>query len=495
MAGWSARRVSRLALCLLCLLSIQWRAPGQVASDAAPTLRVGFTRGDAVNRPAERYAIQPLPLEAYVARVLAGEAAAGSPPAALEALAIAIRTYALFNRDRHGSGGFDLCDETHCQVVRNATPESARATEATAGRVLLADGVPAAVFYSASCGGHTEMPSAVWPGSDDPEHLPAQPDDACAGRPRWQAHLSARDLSRALEAAGYRGRLRNVTVVARSTSGRVTELELDGMTPSQMSGQDLRTALGTHLGGNLVKSAAFEVERTGRDYRFVGRGFGHGVGLCVLGSTALASRGQTADEILARYFPGLSVGGVGAGPATPVEAGSRVDSGAVSIADREEVDLLVDQAHKQLSVVLGLPIQPSMSARAHATMAEYERATGQPWFTSGFVVDDVLHIVPVDGLRSRGLLERTIRRGVVQLLTDQALAGRPAWVREGAASVFADRVTGSIASERRPPRTVCPRDGELLQPVSVGSLAEARERARACFERQLRGGRGWAEVR
>ena len=44
---------------------------------------------------------------------------AESPPAALEALAITIRTYALANRDRHRADGFDLCDETHCQVVRD----------------------------------------------------------------------------------------------------------------------------------------------------------------------------------------------------------------------------------------------------------------------------------------------------------------------------------------------------------------------------------------
>ena len=84
--------------------------------DAAPIeLRVGFAK------PGGGYAVQTLPLETYIARVLAGEAARESPPAALEALAIAIRTFALGNPDRHRADGFDLCDETHCQVVRTAT--------------------------------------------------------------------------------------------------------------------------------------------------------------------------------------------------------------------------------------------------------------------------------------------------------------------------------------------------------------------------------------
>ena len=81
----------------------------QRAAGAAPAeLRIGFARSDG------SYTIQTIPLETYIARVLAGEAARDSPPAALEALAITIRTFTLFNQDRHRADGFDLCDETHC---------------------------------------------------------------------------------------------------------------------------------------------------------------------------------------------------------------------------------------------------------------------------------------------------------------------------------------------------------------------------------------------
>ena len=116
-----------------------------------------------------------IPLETYVARVLAGEAARDSPPAALEALAITIRTYALANRDRHRADGFDLCDETHCQVIRAATPLTERAARSD-GRpgAACATAVVASVYYSASCGGQTEIPSNVWPGADDPPYLPSR---------------------------------------------------------------------------------------------------------------------------------------------------------------------------------------------------------------------------------------------------------------------------------------------------------------------------------
>ena len=47
-----------------------------------------------------------------------------------EALAIAARTFAFANRRRHARDGFDLCDSTHCQVLREPYP-AARAASAT----------------------------------------------------------------------------------------------------------------------------------------------------------------------------------------------------------------------------------------------------------------------------------------------------------------------------------------------------------------------------
>src|SRR5262245_21175252 len=112
-------------------------------------LRVGIARSGG------GYAVTAIPLETYVARVLAGEAARDSRPAALESLAITIRTFALANLNRHRADGFDLCDQTHCQVVRPATPATERAAQATSGRLLVRNGAPASVFYTASCGGRT----------------------------------------------------------------------------------------------------------------------------------------------------------------------------------------------------------------------------------------------------------------------------------------------------------------------------------------------------
>ena len=271
--------------------------------------------------------MQTFALETYIARVLAGEAGRDSRPAALEALAITIRTYALANAGRHNADGFDLCDQTHCQVMRTPTPAHERAAQATAGRALLRNGVPAPVFYSASCGGQTEIPSAVWPGQEDPSYMPSQPDDACMGLPAWTAEIEAEDLTRALRAGGFPRR--TAARLPRPVAGRVGTRRAITRRRDDARGNLgpglLRAVVGRTLGWQLIKSAAFELERVGDTYRFDGRGSGHGVGMCVIGSMNLAVAGRTATEILNRYFPGLEIAvpGLPSGPAASVVARGR----------------------------------------------------------------------------------------------------------------------------------------------------------------------------
>jgi stage II sporulation protein D len=273
----------------------------QAIGSAATLIRAGLLRG-------KSYEVTTLPLEEYVSRVLAGEAARDSPDAALQALAIAIRTFAVANLGRHRAEGFNLCDQTHCQVLRASSAATERAAGATAGQVLMFDGAPASIFYSASCGGHTERPSAVWPGSVDLPYLPTRADDACGGHPEWTAELRAGDLQRVLALAGYKGRLRGIRVASRHESGRVDRLIVAGLTPNSLSGQDLRMAVARVPSLAQIQSAAFEVKLAGGQYRFTGHGYGHGVGLCVIGSVRLASSGVSARSILERYFPGTTLG-------------------------------------------------------------------------------------------------------------------------------------------------------------------------------------------
>jgi SpoIID/LytB domain protein len=488
--------------------------PESIPNPESRTVRVGLAH------PGGGYAISDMPIETYVARALGGEAVRGSQPAALEALAITIRTFALANRGRHRADGFDLCDQTHCQVVRTATAATERAAQETAGRLLLRDGVAATVYYSASCGGHTVVPSDVWPGHEDPPYLPAKEDDACEGAPAWTAALREADLLRALRASGFRGdALRDMRISSRNGSGRVAHLRLDGLTPDRISGQDLRVAVGRTLGWQHVKSTAFDLHKKDDVYRFSGRGSGHGVGLCVIGSAKLAERGAKADAILARYFPGLEIGPIGVRPpAGPNRWSSTSDpiatkspplgselSVLVSLPDDDEgeratIERQTVKARDDLARTLGVSAPPRVTLRFHPTTNDYERATGRAWFTSATLVNSELHLLPLATLRDRGVLERTIRHELVHLMTNSVLGARPRWVTEGAAIHFAGEppTPGELPQRRAftpEPRASCPTDSELLQPVSAGALTNAYARARACFAKQIAAGKSWRDVR
>ena len=440
-------------------LAAQVRDPGNRSPEAA-TIRVGILR------PGGGYAITAMPLEDYVARVLSGEGVRQSRPAALEALAITIRTFALANRGRHRADGFDLCDQTHCQVVRASTPPTELAARDTEGRVLMQAGAPASVYYSASCGGRTELPSNVWPGADDPSYLPSREDDGCGGEPAWTAEIGEADLLRALRASGFRGtRLKDVRVLSRNSSGRVARLKLDGLQPGEISGQDLRVVVGRTLGWQHIRSTIFELRKKGKAYDFDGHGSGHGVGMCVIGAARLAERGQSVEEILARYFPGTNLslasttiaaragGAAAAPPVLPVSPSPPAARSAVIVAtpdpdvlvslpdeDEGERDVIAREAavaRDELARTLDVTPPSQVVIRIHPTTNDYVQVTGQPWFTSGAIVNNELHLPPLVVLRERGVLDRAIRHGLVHILADSALSKRPMWVREGAAIYFA----------------------------------------------------------
>jgi hypothetical protein len=138
--------------------------------------------------------------------------------------------------------------------------------------------------------------------------------------------------------------------------------------------------------------------------------------------------------------------------------------------------------------------------RFHPTVESYQRATGQSWFTTAATRKTEVHFVPLTVLRARGAFERTVRHELVHVLTEPALADRPLWVLEGAASYFAgegsgsDQATAARGAATRA-RLSCPTDRELRDPVSRGALGLAYERAAECFASQIASGKAWREVR
>ncbi len=98
----------------------------------------------------------------------------------------------------------------------------------------------------------------------------------------------------------------SLEVLSRSDTGRITKLRIEtGGEPLVLRGLDIRF----HLDLPESLAAIVPAAPIGDDptWLFLGRGWGHGVGLCQWGAYGMALAGHDHRAILARYFPGTEL--------------------------------------------------------------------------------------------------------------------------------------------------------------------------------------------
>jgi stage II sporulation protein D len=165
-------------------------------------------------------------LDAYIRGVVASEMPHDWPGQALEAQAVAARSYAL--AARRPTGLFQLYSDQRDQVyggIEAETPESDAAVAATSRQVLLWNGKPALTYFSSSSGGRTAALTDLFPDRAPLPYLISVPDpyDVLSPHHNWgPVVLSGAKVSKALKVAGAldlqptpaTGHARQVTVVA-----------------------------------------------------------------------------------------------------------------------------------------------------------------------------------------------------------------------------------------------------------------------------------------
>lgn len=280
------------------------------------SLRIGVTE-DGTRR------IITVRLEEYVAATILSELSPAAADAAVADRMFAVqavigRTYAVAHLNRHAADGFDLCATTHCQLYNPARLKTSRwaaaareAVQATSGAILTFNAQPVRALFHADCGGHTSDASAVWGGERRP-YLTSVADDGPASRAHaaWTFDATREQLMRALNSDPRTrvGRsLDGIDVLERDAGGRATVLALRGERDTAVRAEIARDVLSKILGARSIRSTAFEIQKQANAYRFTGRGFGHGVGLCQAGAFARIRAGATTGEVLKKYFPGASM--------------------------------------------------------------------------------------------------------------------------------------------------------------------------------------------
>lgn len=246
--------------------------------------------------------------------------------AAVEAQAVAARTYAVAQLGRNFEQGFDLFGSVEDQAYGGMEAERVEATEAvrrTAGMILMFDGRPIRAYYHSTCGGRTAAIDEVL----DREPVPylrsvsdRAPDgtDYCAASPRyrWSIVWSADQLdsvARVGLAAHFKvpvnelGRVESLEVMDTTASGRVRDLAFHGEGMELvLSRLDIRRALPQE--GRILNSTDFSiVDRSDGLVELDGRGYGHGAGMCQWGAIGRARAGQDYAQILTTYYPGATL--------------------------------------------------------------------------------------------------------------------------------------------------------------------------------------------
>jgi len=398
---------------------------------------------------------------------MAGESSVFQSDEALKAMAVAARTYAIRLRGRHSSENYDFCETTHCQRYdpANLTNHIQSLAQQTAGELLWYEGKPAFTPYTRDCGGRTEDAAAVWPDLAAP-YLKAH-DDRHSPYP-WQYRADPAALAHALEKSLLRTprRIERILIQQRTPSGRARTLLLygPGGDAIPISASSFRFAMGRELGWNTVQSDRYEI-RDG--LTFDGNGSGHGVGLCQRGADSMGTSGRTYHEILAFYYPGTVPGLTGRGLSWRRLGGDTLtvlttqpdqDHAIVALAERE-----LQSAARRTQFTIPRDIE----IRIYPDLDTYRNATGEPGWAAAHTSGHRISLQPAAVLRSRGVLDQTIRHELLHVLIEsRAAPSLPTWFREGLVVYLAEPTAPA-------PGRPIPSDADLSQTADPAKARRA----------------------
>jgi len=380
-----------------------------------------------------------MPMDEYIAGVLAGETGNFKSDEALKAMAVAARTFAMHFGSRHALDGFDFCDTTHCQDLRVAgmNDRLRKIADSTAGEILWYEGEPAAAYYAANCAGTSEDGRFIL-GNNEARapYLREHSDQYCIrnGGSQWRSEIPKRELQRALATDGIAvpGTLRSVVVLQRTPSGRVEFLRLTGAAGVTVSALNFRSAIGHNIGWDRLKSNLYEVSDQGNAIVFHGRGSGHGVGLCQVGAEVMGEEGHSYREILAYYYPGTKLGVSAQG--TPWQRLANEDVELLTTQPERDHSLLATATRymhqSEESTGFIFPAVPRL--KVYATVAAFRNSTGEPGWIAASTRGRTIQLQPADVLRQAGTLESTIQHELLHMLIEShARPQTPLWFREG----------------------------------------------------------------
>lgn len=256
--------------------------------------------------------------EEYILGVLMAEMPASFELEALKAQAVAARTYTEEKLISNGSSsshpGADICtDYTHCQAYiseenakkgwgKNASlyfEKCKKAVDETCGIVAVYNQTPIKAVFHAYASGNTENASEVWGGNVEYLKSVESPGDMSAPEFESRVEVPVNEFITALSNEGNIDFSGGIVIgnVTYTQGGSVNEIEICNQ---KFKGTKLREIFG-------LKSACFSISVGDQSIVFNVKGYGHGVGLSQYGANYFAKQGLTYEEILKKYYTGITL--------------------------------------------------------------------------------------------------------------------------------------------------------------------------------------------
>jgi stage II sporulation protein D len=189
--------------------------------------------------------INAVGLDEYLQGVVPAESPASWPAEALQAQAIAARTYAITTAK---SDDFDHYADTRSQVYKGVGTETAStnaAVAATRGQIVTYNGQPVVTYFFSTSGGRTEDVENTTLGNEPRPWLKSVEDayDSVSPRHRWTTKLSMKSASRKLGSL-VKGSFKGIRVTRRGASPRIMTAEVVGSRgTTETDGATLRAKL------------------------------------------------------------------------------------------------------------------------------------------------------------------------------------------------------------------------------------------------------------
>jgi stage II sporulation protein D len=265
--------------------------------------------------------VNEIDLEEYLKGVVGKEMNLSEGVEALKTQVIAARTYAVIeqrlDRLRRVKGEkFDLYDDERSQMyggLERHTSTAERLVDETRGMFLLYGDKLVRTFYSSACGGHTEPAWEVM--GDETERMAPLAGTKCEYCQRRAIHrwkdpvvISKKDIAeRCLPKELQDKKVKTVEITKTLPGGHALEVTVTLENSSRVVRLHAQTEFKRAVTERIRSTLWDRIEDRGDSIAIIGRGYGHGAGLCQVGAYEMARDGKTASEILEYYFPGAKV--------------------------------------------------------------------------------------------------------------------------------------------------------------------------------------------